>query len=195
MPSNIQITFQNLDPSPAMEELVREHAARLDRFFDRIAACRVVIGSPHRQHRKGRIFTVHINLTVPGGELVVGRDGRTDHAHEDLKVAIHDAFDAARRELEDHARRMRGDVKTHAVPQHGRVLRLYPADGYGFIGTSEGREVYFHRNSVVDGHFDELSVGMEVRLEAAETESPYGPQATTVRRIGKHHLPAAGAVS
>lgn len=117
MPSNVQIAFQNLDPSPAMEELVREHAARLDRFFDRIIACRVVIESPHRHHHKGRVYTVHVHLSVPGGELVVGRDGQSDHAHEDLKVAIHEAFDAARRELEDHARRMRQDVKTHAAPQ------------------------------------------------------------------------------
>ncbi|MGQ9367569.1 HPF/RaiA family ribosome-associated protein [Azospirillum sp. ST 5-10] len=183
----LQITFRNMDPSPALEETIRGHAARLERFCDDITSCRIEVEAPHRHHHRGKLYVVRIDVTVPHGELVAGRHRPEDHAHEDPKVAIRDTFDAVRRELEDHARRLRLDVKTHAVPLHGRVERLFAADGYGFVRTADGQEVYFHRNSVPDGGFDALTVGAEVRLSVAEGESPEGPQATTVMAVGKHH--------
>ena len=121
-----------------------------------------------------------------GEELIVGRAQPLDHAHEDVYVAIRDAFDAAGRQLEDHARRFRAQVKTHAVPLHGKVVRLFP--DYGFVETSDGLEVYFHRNSVSGGAFASLEAGDEVRLVIAEGESDKGAQASTVVRLGKHHL-------
>jgi len=182
----LQITFKNMEPSPAIEANVRERAARLERFFDRIMSCRVAIEAPHRQHRKGRLYKVHIDLKVPGGELAVSHDGPLDHAHEDVNVAIRDAFNAASRHLQDHVRKMRGAVKRHEAPQHGKVVRLFP--DYGFIETADGAEIYFHRNSVVGGGFEKLEVGSEVRVEVASGESAQGPQATSVKRIGKHHI-------
>jgi cold shock CspA family protein len=83
---------------------------------------------------------------------------------------------------------MRQDVKTHEAPLHGKVLRLFPYEGYGFIDMSDGREVYFHRNSVVEGSFDELEEGAEVRVVVAEKEGEQGPQASTVKPVGKHHV-------
>jgi len=68
------------------------------------------------------------------------------------------------------------------------VVRLFPDDGYGFIETADGQEVYFHRNSVVEGDFAKLAVDSEVRVEIAYGESEKGPQATTVRPVGKHHI-------
>jgi cold shock CspA family protein len=81
-----------------------------------------------------------------------------------------------------------GHVKTHEVPVHGTVVRLSREDGYGFIETSEGDEIYFHRNSVVEGSFEDLDVGQEVRLVVAYGESEHGAQASTVKSVGKHHL-------
>lgn len=188
----LQITFQDMEPSPALETLIHEHAAKLDRFCDHIMRCHVLLAAPHHHQRQGKLYEVHIDLTVPQGELVVTRAKPASHAHEDVRVAIRDAFDAIRRELEDHVRRHRLDVKTHAVPVHGTVVRLFPDDGYGFIETSEGQEVYFHRNSVTDERFDELKPGREVRLTIAEGESAQGWQASTVTPVGKHH-PAASA--
>jgi cold shock CspA family protein len=133
-------------------------------------------------------------LNVPGREIAVGRDPAAHHAHEDVYVAIRDAFDATRRLLEDYARERRGDVKLHAVPDHGRVTRLLPEQNCGFILGADGSEIYFHRNSVANGGFDELAVGDEVRFVAQHAESAQGPQASTVVPIGKHHLPPAEAV-
>jgi ribosome-associated translation inhibitor RaiA len=93
-----------MDTSPATETLIRERAQKLARFHDRIGACRVVVEAHHRHQRKGRIYHVRIDLTVPGHEIVVGRERDQDHSHEDIKVAVGDAFDAARRRLEDHVR-------------------------------------------------------------------------------------------
>lgn len=111
----VQVTFDNVDPSPALETFVREHAAKLERFFDRIVACHVTIDAPHRHQHKGKLYAVRIDLTVPGDVLAVHRAKPDDHAHEDPRVAVRDAFDAARRVLEDYARRRRQDVKAHAA--------------------------------------------------------------------------------
>jgi len=127
---------------------------------------------------------VHIDLAVTGGTLVVGREGRMNHAHEDIYVAIRDSFRAMTRMLEEHERKRRGDVKTHEAPPHGTIARMLP--DHGFIRTGDGQEVYFHRNSVVDGGYDKLEVGDEVRL--AITDGDKGPQASAVTLIGKHHI-------
>lgn len=184
----LQITFRHMDPSPAVEASIRKHAERLDRFSDRIMACHVVVEAPHQHHRKGKLYDIRIDLTVPGEEIPVTRGGGQDHAHEDIYVAIRDAFNAATRLLEDHVRRFRGDVKSHDSPLHGKVIRLFPHEGYGFIETSDRNEIYFHQNSVTNASFDKLVVGDEVRLVLAEAESAHGTQASTVTPIGKHHI-------
>ena len=186
MQTPLQISFQDMKPSPAIEARIREMAAKLERFHDRIIGCSVLVEAPHRHHRKGQLYNVRITLSVPGKDIHVGHTGPQDHAHEDVNIAIRDAFDAASRLLEDHARKMRGDVKTHAAPTHGKVVRLF--EDYGFVGTSEGEEVYFHRNSVADGRFDELGIGGEVRIVVAEKEGEQGLQASTVTPVGKHHI-------
>ena len=98
--------------------------------------------------------------------------------------AVRDAFDALRRQLEDHARRRRGDIKSHATVLHGRVAELYL--DYGKIETSDGRLVYFHKNSVLDADFSQLKIGTEVRFD--EETGELGPQASTVKPMGKHSL-------
>jgi ribosomal subunit interface protein len=186
MQTPLKITFQNMEASPAIEARIREKAARLERFHDRIVGCSVVVDAPHRHHRTGQLYSVRITLEVPGRDIHVGHTGPKDHAHEDINVAIRDAFDAAIRVLEDHVRTLRGDVKTHIAPVHGKVARLF--DGFGFIDTSEGEEIYFNRNSVTGDGFDKLEAGSEVRIVIADTESEHGPQASTVTPIGKHHI-------
>ena len=178
----MQISFRNMESSAAIEADIREKVAKLEELSDRITSARVVVEVPHRQHRQGKLFHVRVNLRVPGRELVVSREPAAHHEHEDVYVAIRDAFDGARRQLEDYAREVRGDVKVRETPPRGRVARLDVDQGFGFIETDDGRQVYFHRNSVVDGPFDALTVGAEVRFSEESGED--GPQASTVHVAG-----------
>ena len=188
MPVPTEITFRNMDASEAIEARMREKAAKLEQFFDGIIGCHVTIEAPHRRHRNGKQYHVRIELRVPGNDIVVSRDPGDDFAHEDVYVAIRDAFDAVARRLEDYARKLRGDVKTHETPVRGRVARLFADRGYGFVETTDGREIYFHRNSVINEGFDKIEVGAAVQIAIAEGESAQGPQASTVRPIGKGKL-------
>ncbi|HEY7555667.1 MAG TPA: HPF/RaiA family ribosome-associated protein [Candidatus Binatia bacterium] len=207
MENPLRITFRNMPPSPAIENNIREKAAKLDAYFDRILGCHVVVEAPHRHHHKGKAYLVRIDLTVPGGELVInrvpkrlnaaalrdpelaGKDLTESHepskhgAHEDLYVAIRDAFNSAARKLQDFARKRRGKVKVHEPAPLARVSKLFPEDHYGFLETPDGREIYFHKNSVLQPGFDHLDVGMEVHFVEGVGEK--GPQATTVRAAGK----------
>lgn len=187
MQKPLEIRFHKMETSPAVEARIREKAAEIERFSDRITNCRVTVEKEHRRHHKGNLFRVRLDIGMPGREIAVTHTGRKDHAHEDVYVAIRDAFNAAVRRLEDHVRERRGKVKLHEVPLHGTVRMIDVEGDFGFIDTPEG-EVYFHRNSVVEGDFDQLEPGAEVRLEVAERESEQGWQATTVHVIGKHHL-------
>jgi len=190
----LQITFRHMDTSDAVAARIRARAEELERFFDRIMSCRVVVECRHPRRQQGNLFRIRIDLKVPGREIVVGRDPAQHHAHEDVHVAIRDAFDTTRRLLEDYVREARGEVKLHVVPDHGRIARLLPEQNYGFILSTDGNEIYFHRNSVTNGGFDKLAVGDEVRFVAQHAESAAGPQASTVVPLGKHHLPPTEAV-
>jgi cold shock CspA family protein/ribosome-associated translation inhibitor RaiA len=182
----LQIIFRDMGPSEAIEANVRKKAGKLERFSDHLMSCRVVIEAPHRHRHKGRLYNVRIDLGVVGGQLVVAQKGPLDHAHEDVYVAIRDSFNAAVRQLEGYGHRRRGKVKTHEVPVHGRIVGM--SHDHGFIATSDGREIYFHRNSVIDGEFKALEAGDEVRLVVHSGEGEKGPQASTVAPVGKHHL-------
>jgi ribosome-associated translation inhibitor RaiA len=109
----IEVTFRGLDRSEAIEAAVREHATKLDAFHPRIMSCRVMVEASHHRHTKGTVHHVRIDVRVPGAELVAGAEPAPGHFHEDVYVAVREAFDEVRRELEDHARRQRGDVKAH----------------------------------------------------------------------------------
>ncbi len=177
----LELTLRDISPSEAVERYIRERASKLELVSDQIMRCRVVVEAPVRHHRKGGPFTVRIDLSVPGDKLVVNRQ-----AADDLYVAIRDAFDAARRRLQDYTRRQRGAVKTHEAVPHARVRTLYLDEGFGFLETPDGREIYFHRNSVMDAAFDHLGIGTEVRF--AEEQGEQGPQASTVTIAGKHRV-------
>jgi cold shock CspA family protein/ribosome-associated translation inhibitor RaiA len=182
----LEIRFIGMDPSPAVEASIREQVAKLEEFDRDIISCRVAVDAPHKHHRQGRLFHITVDVRMPGDEVVASRSPAEHHAHEDFNVAVRDAFRAVRRQIQDHVRVRRGKIKAHEVPLHGRIAALHADRDFGFIATSDGRELYFHRNSVVDAGFDSLKLGSEVRF--SEESGDRGPQATTVHVVGKHHI-------
>lgn len=195
----VQITFRNVEETREILDEIRSRAEKLESFYTPITSCRVLVEVPARHRKAGYPFHIRIDLTVPEGEIVVKREP-TLHARDQdiagerprkkmetrperrhLKVAIREAFDAARRQLQDHARRIRADVKVHEPAPQARVTKLFPAAGYGYIETPDGREVYFHANSVLHNRFKNLKVGTKVSF--AEEKGEKGPQASSLRPI------------
>jgi hypothetical protein len=111
----LQITFLQTNPSAVLEADIREKVDTLARLCDRIVGCHVFVEAPPRHHRKGGLFRVRIELDVPGAHLVVGHSSDQDATHEDVYVAVRDAFRALRRLFEDHLERQRGEVKSHSA--------------------------------------------------------------------------------
>jgi len=181
----LQVSFRHMEHSDSIETLVREKAAKLDTFADHIMSCRVVVEPAAKHHLHGNLYEVRIDLTVPDEEIAVTREPSEHTEYRDIRVALRDAFDSARRQLEDYVRRKRGFVKTLETAPHARVSKLFPDEGYGFLQTPDSREIYFHRDSVLHKGFDRLQVGTEVAF--VEEEGQKGPQASTVKLIGRHH--------
>jgi cold shock CspA family protein/ribosome-associated translation inhibitor RaiA len=180
METPLRISLRNMGPSEALEYDIRQRVARLEHFYDRIVGCHVLVERPHRRHHQGELFHVTIDLTVPGEEIIVRRDPAERHAHEDVQVALRDAFDAARRRIEDFVRRRHPhQMKFHEHTPTARVAELFPGDGYGFLEADDGHRIYFHRNSVLHGAFNRLEIGTSVHF--AEEMGDKGPQASTVR--------------
>ena len=176
----LQVTVRNMSLSDAARAAIQERADKLDAFNPDIIGCRVLVEMPHRHQHQGARYNVRVDLTIPGAELIVKRE-----PHEDVYVAIRDAFDAAKRQVQSYRRRQRGEVKAHEESPLARVTKLFPIEGYGFLETPDGREVYFHSHSVLNGGFDRLEPGTEVRF--VEEEGDQGPQASTVVPLKRQH--------
>ena len=208
MKSELQITYRHMKPSKEVDKWIRAEAANLDTLYNQVMGCRVAVEVPHHHHKKGSPFHIRIDLTVPGGEIVVKREPSLNASarhsgermnkkrselkvpHKDLRQAINDAFKAAGRRLQDYARRQRGDVKSPTLLPEARVSKILPQEGYGFLTSDNGREIYFHKNSVLGKAFPRMQVGTTVRF--AEEAGENGPQASTVRVIPKQRAHAAG---
>ncbi len=182
----VEIDFRNFERSEFVEKAVRERCEKLGQFSSDIMRCKVTVAAPHKHHAQGNLYQVSIGLHVPGTEIIINRDPGKNHSHEDVYVAIRDAFDAATRKLQDHIRVRRGKVKVHEAPPHGTVSEINAEGGYGRITSADGRSIYFHRNSLVDASFEQLTIGAEVRFDEEAGDS--GPQASSVHVIGKHHI-------
>jgi cold shock CspA family protein/ribosome-associated translation inhibitor RaiA len=180
----IQVSFRHLEHSPSIARAVRKKAKVLEKFFPRIISLRVMIEPSELKRTQGNLYHIRIDLRLPGKEIVVSRDSGKNHAHEDIYVAIRDAFLAARRQIEDHVRRnfQKKDTALASLgPDLGVVSRIFPNEGCGFIKTRDGREIYFHENSVPSGHFKKITLGTSVKF--VESAGEKGPQASTVHLL------------
>jgi cold shock CspA family protein len=198
-----QITFRHLTPSETLEADIHERVAKLEQAYAGIMGCRVLVELPHRHRQAGKRFHVRVEVTVPGGDPIIvsqdpsrleplkdaeeaahRKDSDVVAEHRDAHVAVHAAFAAARRRLQDFARVQRKAVKAHEVPSHGQVVEISRPDGFGFIQAGE-QLVYFNRASVLDDAFDALVEG--ARVAFVEERGEKGSQASTVRVLGIHH--------
>ena len=182
MKTPLQITFRDIEHSEALEAHIHEKAEKLETFFEPIMSCRVVVEMPHQHKHQGKFFNVRIDIGVPGREIVVNRD-----RDEDVYVALRDGFEAAKRQLKDYAHRLHGDTKAHQPEHLGEVARVFPDAGYGFIRRTDGDELYFNADNLVNITLDQLREGVTVKfIEEAAAE---GLQAKRVS-VAQHHLPA-----
>jgi cold shock CspA family protein/ribosome-associated translation inhibitor RaiA len=187
MQTPIQIDFQGVDAGPRTREAIARHVDQLEQRCGRVTACRVVLKGPGDRHRTGGQYEVNIRLALPDGrEVDISRTPKADERHSDLSFAINDAFKRARRRLQDEVRRMRGHVKQHEGQPIGTVAWLDRLGEFGIVRATDGQEVYFHRNSVLNGGFKKLKVG--ARVTYIEQAGEKGPQAGTVRLLGKHAM-------
>jgi cold shock CspA family protein/ribosome-associated translation inhibitor RaiA len=191
------ITFRGIDSSEALEADIRTRIDGLEKYYSSIMGCRVLVEFQQRHHKTGNRFHVRIDLTVPGEEIVVAHDASLHAAAQDLDkgkatrdadldperkhahVAVREAFEVARRRLQDYGRRQRGIPKTSIRQPRGQVVRLFPIDGYGYIEAGDGHEVYFQESSVLANAFDRLTIGCTVSF--VEEPGEKGPQASTVK--------------
>lgn len=173
----LRIASHHFELGPGAEELIRERVAWLERFYPALLECSVVVEGPGRHHQKGGPLQVQLDLQVPGRRtLSISRQ-----VGEDLDATLREVFDAARRRLEDVARKQRGQVKAHVDRLEGRVVQLLPDEGAGFLAAADGHRIYFHRNAVLPPGFDALEPGSEVRY--VEEQGVEGPQASTVEAL------------
>lgn len=191
------LTFRGVERTPDLEAEVIAHLRKLETYYHGIMGCHVLVELVQRHHEAGNRYHVRIDLTVPGEEIVVAHEAslrataqdvdaekvtrmaESDPERKHAHVAIREAFDIARRRLQDCARRQRGTVKTAARQARGRVSQLFPTDEYGYIEAEDGHELYFQKSSVLKGAFDGLTVGSTVSF--VEELGEKGPQASTVK--------------
>jgi len=187
METPVEIDFQGMDAKADVRETIAKHVALLEDRFGRITAGRVVLKAPGGRHRTGGLYEINIHLALPEGRDVnIDHTRQNDERYSDLNFALNDAFKRARRQLQDQVRKLQGEVKSHESPPIGTVTELDPLGEFGFIETDDGREIYFHRNSVLGDEFAKLDIGS--RVSFAEEMGDKGPQASTVKLMDKHSL-------
>lgn len=183
-----EITYRDVEKTDAIEALVREKMAKLEQVCDHISSCHVALEKINDRPRDSSPYRVRLDITVPPGHEVVAESnpgGRNQYL--EIDALIRDTFEIAWRQLRELSRQQRefDRAKTNDGAQDTTALvtKLFPEQGYGFLKTLSGEDIYFHRNSVVHDDFDRLKVGTGVRFEA--TEGNQGLQATTVHIVDK----------
>ncbi len=190
----LEVSFRDVKKTKDLEILLQKKVSKLETICSYITSCRIAIEKTNQHQQNGNPFRVRISLSIPPShKLVVRRESSEGDIHDDLRAVIGNVFDAARRQLEKLVEKQRHQVKTHLTNKiNGFVNKLFRDEGYGFIQSVDGGEIYFHRNSVLHGEFDRLKIGTGVYFHREEGEE--GPQASTLQIIDNPNtttLPAA----
>ena len=186
MQTPTQVEFENLTPTPALQAAIDQHISELEEKYGRATAGRIIVRGPGDRHKTGGQYEVRIRLALPEGrEVNVGRTPKEDERYADLTFAVDDAFKRARRQLQDQARLMRGQTKLHEEEPVGTIVRIDPSGEFGFLEAADGQEIYFNCNSILEGR---SNIGVGSRVSYVEELGENGPQASTVKVLGKHSL-------
>jgi cold shock CspA family protein/ribosome-associated translation inhibitor RaiA len=178
-----EIKFHDVDRSEWVENYIRERVQHLERFAEGITSCHVTLSQEAAKHNKGNRYSVMVEVRLPPNHDLAAKKQKIVHdMPTELPALINLAFGAIEKQVKKTAQLRRADVKSHNGGPRGLVAKLSP-DGYGFIRSFDNRDVYFHRNSVLHGDFERLTIGAEVRFSAEEGEE--GPQASSVQLVGK----------
>jgi ribosome-associated translation inhibitor RaiA/cold shock CspA family protein len=182
-----EISFHNLPSSPEVEAEIRKRIGKLEKIYDRLTTCRVRVDQRNANENGTIPPVVRIEISVPGHkDLIVSHE--PDHLQRkfqrpDIRNAVNDAFHTAERrlaefkaQLSDHTADMTHEAANEFL---GQVAEITPGEDFGFLLTKEGGLLYFHRNSLLSGNFDELKRGMDVMY--VEEVGDTGPMATKVR--------------
>ncbi len=176
----LEISYRNIRKNDDIDDLIREKVKKLERVCDHITSCRAAIEKPIEAPNTGNPFRVRLDIRVPPGHsVIVRREPGEGVIPNNLSAVIRDAFEAAKKQLERLSARQRADVKTHPQQEVTAIVsQVFPDEGYGFLQTINGREIYFHKNSILHNKFDELKPGTGVRF--FEEEGEKGMQASSV---------------
>jgi len=179
----LELSCVNIDKTDALETLVRAEVYRLERVCAYMISCRVSIERPQKHQRTGNPYRVRVNVRVPPGhDLVSRREAGEGDMHEELATVVRQVFRAMQRQLRELTEKQRGHVKVHEEQQTTAVIEsVVPERDCGFLRTPDNRQIYFHRNSIVNSDFDDLEAGAGVWF--SESMGEEGPQASTVRII------------
>lgn len=176
----LQITFrESSDPSGAIRARIHEYVEKIDTYHKNVIGCQVVVDAPHHHQHRGNLYQVRINLSVPGHKFIASSEAKHNHAHEDVYVAVRDAFEALNRQLDTLTHVRQGQVKIHMALPQGRVSELFLAENYGRIVSDDGHDIYFHRHSLQHDDFNALEIGTLVAYEMEMGDD--GLQATYVK--------------
>lgn len=184
----LEMSFREVPRTKELEDIITARVGKLEQFCERITGCRVAVERRQKHQTSGSPYRVRIDLTAPPhDEIVIRREPGEGDMHDPLEAVIHDAFDACERKLKKHEDILQGDVKHNPHKDVTAVVdKIFKNKGYGFLKTDDGREIYFHENSVLHGKFDTLRVGDGVNF--TEEMGEKGPQAVTVRVVYKHNI-------
>jgi len=193
MQKPVEITFRGMPRIEQVEDLIAEKIAKLEKVCDYITSCSIAVEKPQLYQDTGNPFRVRIDIHVPRHhEIVVKRESSGGDMHDSVQIVVRDAFKAARLALEELVQRQRGETKLHFAGNTVAIVHRLVADAdpqYGFLTTTEGRELYFHSNSLVNTQFSKLRLGDSVRF--TEEEGQNGPQASTVELLQRTGAPIA----
>ncbi len=180
-----EITYEGVERTSALDDLINKNIAKLEKTCDYIISAHIAIESYSRRHRTGNYFRVRIDLRIPPKhEMVVKRTSEASRQFEPLPAIIRRTFDSAERQLESLVERQRHEVKVHPQNEVMAIVdKLFPDEGYGFLRSLDGQQIYFHKNSCLHGEWERLKPGTGVRY--TEQEGEKGPQASSVEIVDK----------